>query len=59
MMIFLYLLIAVLAFMAGYFSSKIRKPKAGPLRQKGDFGATEQLMQEYRNFLNYDGTEQY
>lgn len=58
MMIFLYLLIAVLAFIAGFLSAKSQKPQVKVLRKKGDFGATEQLRREYENFLNYDGTEQ-
>ena len=58
-MIFLYLLIAVLAFLTGWFLGKQRtvKPIYKPVK-KGDFGTEENLRKEYENFLNYDGSEQ-
>ena len=58
-MIFLYLLIAVLAFLCGFWFAQNQKIHIKTTRKKGDFAASEKLRREYENFLNYDGTEQY
>lgn len=54
-----YIIIAVCAFLAGYFSAKskkIRINKSGFNKCKKD--EISKIMREYENFLNYDGSEQ-
>lgn len=57
-MLFIYLLVAVTAFLGGYLTALKIKPEISSVRKKGDFAATEKLRREYENFLNYDGSEQ-
>ena len=57
-MIFLFLLLAVSAFLIGFILGEATyKPKAA-LREKRQNVDYESIQKEFENFLNYDGTEQ-
>lgn len=57
-MIFIYLLVAILAFLVGFLFAGKPKPEIKTKHQKGISAITEELRREYENFLNYDGSEQ-
>lgn len=57
-MIFIYLLVAVLAFLVGFLLAEKTNPKTKPKSQKGVSAIAEEIRREYENFLNYDGSEQ-
>ncbi len=54
-----WLLLAAVSFLCGFFYGIIRDPK-GPGKEKliRDFTVSSILEKEYENFLNYDGSEQ-
>ena len=57
-MIFIYLLVAVLAFLVGFLLAEKTNPKTKPKSQKEVSAIAEEIRREYENFLNYDGSEQ-
>lgn len=57
-MIFLFLLLAISAFLIGFFLGVYEKPPQRSLNSKHDDSDILVLQKEYENFLNYDGTEQ-
>ncbi len=57
-MLFLYFLIAVLAFLCGYYFAKAQNGKSKAKPKKENFAVGEKVFREFENFLNYDGTEQ-
>ena len=58
MIIFIYLLVALLAFWAGFLLAGKTQPEIISKRKKGLYATTEDFRREYENFLNYDGSEQ-
>ncbi len=57
-MIFLFLLLAVSAFLIGFFLGAYEKPVLKVKKNNPDDSDIIALQKEYENFLNYDGTEQ-
>ena len=57
-MIFIYLLVAVLAFLVGFLLAEKTNPKIKPKSKMEASAITEKVRREYENFLNYDGSEQ-
>lgn len=59
MTVILVILIGLIAFLAGYVLGDIRDeivPEKKKIPQRDS--ETERLIEEYRNFLNYNGDEQ-
>ena len=58
-MIFIFLLLAVSAFLIGFLCGY--KKERTPLLDKVKYDDSDilKLQKEYENFLNYDGTEQF
>lgn len=55
----LYILIAAAAFFSGFVIGKNKKYRSVKYaNKKGPHKITAELVKEYQNFLNYDGTEQ-
>ena len=54
-----YLVIALFAFLAGFYYGKQKKTDFGKkiITRKKSY-EDEKIRREYENFLNYDGTEQ-
>lgn len=57
-MIFLFMLLAISAFLIGFFLGAYEKPVLKVTDIKGDDSDIIQIQKEYENFLSYDGTEQ-
>ena len=57
-MIFLFLLLAVSAFLIGFFFGAYDKPVLKVAKIDHDDSDIIALQKEYENFLSYDGTEQ-
>ncbi len=58
MIVFIYLLVAILAFLVGYLLAGKTQPEIIKKRKKDLYATTEISRREYENFLNYDGSEQ-
>ena len=58
MIIFVYALIAVMAFCLGFLFGKSKEVKLKNIKNITPHKATVSLIREYENFLNYDGSEQ-
>ena len=54
-----YIIIAICAFAAGYFSAKSKRIRVNKSRfANQNKNEISKIMREYENFLNYDGSEQ-
>ena len=58
MTFFLVISIATIAFLVGFLAGSINKAEVKQVYIKQTDSDTEKLSEEYRNFLNYDGSEQ-
>lgn len=58
MIFYILIFIGLMAFLLGYFLGSIDIPKTEPKKAIKSSLQTDELMEEYRNFLNYDGSEQ-
>lgn len=54
----IFLIIALLAFFAGYALGNIKEPDIKKIRKSKTDPILERQKREYENFLNYDGSEQ-
>ena len=57
-MIVLYILLAVLSFIAGYLIAERKSYKKLKFNKKVEFYNDDGITKEYQNFLSYDGSEQ-
>ena len=58
-MIITFILLAVSAFLIGFFCGYKKENPPRTLKSKSDDSELLILQKEYENFLNYDGTEQF
>ena len=58
MIIFIYVVIAAMAFCLGFIFGKSKEVRLKNVRNITPHKATVSLIREYENFLNYDGSEQ-
>ena len=57
-MILMFLLLAVSAFLIGFFCGYKKENMPRVIKVRRDDSDLLKLQKEYENFLNYDGTEQ-
>lgn len=57
-MILMFLLLAVSAFLIGFFCGYKKENMPRAIKVRFDDSDLLKLQKEYENFLNYDGTEQ-
>ena len=58
MIFYILIFIGLMAFLSGYFLGSIDIAKTEPKKTIKAKIQTDELIEEYRNFLNYDGSEQ-
>lgn len=58
MMVYILIFIAIVAFLMGYFLGSISMPEKTPKKIITGTTKVPELIEEYHNFLNYDGTQQ-
>lgn len=58
MTFFLVISIATIAFLLGFLAGSTNKAEIKQVNIRQTDSDTEKLSEEYRNFLNYDGSEQ-
>ena len=58
MIVYILIFIAIVAFLMGYFLGSISIPEKSSKKIIGGTTKLPELIEEYHNFLNYDGTQQ-